>query len=150
MYLKAKAVICDTSADGRSPLYPGDLFEIDDATGRNLILRGAATEMPGPAAQDAIPQRSAKGTGENPSEGETARNGAENANNGQIAGHLDAEQLQEMSYTELKALAKDMGIEAGKIKSKAGMIEAITAVEVYADDLEEAPPVFGAQDVIEE
>jgi len=88
--------------------------------------------------------------GENPSKDGNAQNGPENAGNGKIAGHLDAEQLQDMTFTELKALAKDMGIETGKIKSKAGMIEAITAVEVYADELEEAPPVFDAQDVIEE
>ena len=140
MYLKAKAVICDTSADGRSPLYPGDLFEIDDAIGKNLILRGAATEMPGPAAQDAIPQRSSKGTGENPSEGETARNGAENAENGT--------DLNAMSYNDLKALAKDLGIETGKIKSKAGMIQAITAVQ--AEPTNDQPPVFDVQDVVEE
>ena len=141
MYLKAKAVICDTSADGRSPLYPGDLFEIDDATGMNLIQRGAATEAPRPAAQEDVPRRSAKGTGENPSEGGTDRNDDENAENG-----MD---LNGMSFNDLKALARDLGIETGKIKSKAGMIQAITAVQAEPTD-DDQPPVFDAQDVVEE
>lgn len=57
--------------------------------------------------------------------------------------------LEGMSFTELKALAKELGIEnVGKVKSKEGMIEAITAVEVDANA--DKIPVFDAQDVIEE
>lgn len=136
MYLKAKSVICDTSADGRSPLYPGDQFEIDEKIGKVLVERGAAVEIPRPAAQASIPQRSAKGTGENPS-------GAVNAQNEPSEGEND--DLESMSYAELKAIAKEMGIETGRIKSKAGMIQAIH--EAAADD---QPPVFGAQDVVDE
>ena len=65
-----------------------------------------------------------------------------------VTGHLDGTDLESMSFAELKALAQDMGIETGKIKSKAAMIEAITAVEVEApaeDDL----PDLNAQDVVD-
>ena len=65
-----------------------------------------------------------------------------------ITGHLDGTDLESMTFAELKALAQDMGIETGKIKSKAAMIEAITAVEVEApaeDDL----PELSAQDVVD-
>lgn len=65
-----------------------------------------------------------------------------------VTGHLDGTDLESMSFAELKALAQDMGIETGKIKSKAGLIEAITAVEVEApaeDDL----PELSAQDVVD-
>ena len=50
---------------------------------------------------------------------------------------------------KLKALAKDLGIETGKIKSKSGMISAITAVEVEAPADDELPDLT-PQDVIEE
>lgn len=65
-----------------------------------------------------------------------------------VTGHLDGTDLESMTFAELKALAQDMGIETGKIKSKAAMIEAITAVEVEApaeDDL----PELSAQDVVD-
>ena len=65
-----------------------------------------------------------------------------------VTGHLDGTDLESMTFAELKALAHDMGIETGKIKSKAAMIEAITAVEVEApaeDDL----PELSAQDVVD-
>ena len=79
--------------------------------------------------------------------------GAKNAE-GAIKGHLVKEDLEEMTYTQLKELAKDMGIETGKIKSKAAMIEAICSEEVYtdADDVVETgeePPTFEAQEVVE-
>ena len=65
-----------------------------------------------------------------------------------VTGHLDGTDLESMTFAELKVLAQDMGIETGKIKSKAAMIEAITAVEVEApaeDDL----PELSAQDVVD-
>lgn len=151
MFIRAFCVLGIKAKDGRSPIYPGTIAEVDDAEGLRMIEAGCATEVgavdaerPGKAAPVSVPS-------ENPSTEETAQNGPEIAGNGQIAGHLDQDQLQEMSFADLKALAKDMGIETGKIKSKAGMIEAICAVEVYADadDPEEAPPVFDAQDVID-
>ena len=142
MFIRAYCVLGIKTVDGRSPVYPGSVAEVNE-DGCAVEVGAGASVRTGKAAPVSNP-------GENPSKDGNAQNGPQNAGNGQIAGHLDAEQLQEMTFTELKALAKDMGIETGKIKSKAGMIEAITAVEVYADDLEEAPPVFDAQDVIEE
>lgn len=65
-----------------------------------------------------------------------------NAQNEPSEGEND--ELESMSFNELKALAKEMGIETGKIKSKAGMIQAIH--EAGAAD---QPPVFEAQEVVE-
>ena len=56
---------------------------------------------------------------------------------------MDAEQLEEMTIKELKALAEDMGIDTGKFKVKAEYIQAIVAVEVSApsnDENGENPP----------
>ena len=150
MFIRAYCVLGIKTVDGRSPVYPGSVAEVNDEDGLRMIEDGCAVEVGAGASVRSGKAAPVSGPGENPSKDGTAQNSPENAGNGQAAGHLDAEQLQEMTFTELKALAKDMGIETGKIKSKAGMIEAITAVEVYADELEEAPPVFDAQDVIEE
>ena len=50
--------------------------------------------------------------------------------------------LEEMSFNDLKALAQENGIDITGIRSKSGLIEAITA---GAD----APPSFDAQDVVD-
>lgn len=50
--------------------------------------------------------------------------------------------LDEMSFNDLKALAQENGIDITGIRSKSGLIEAITA---GAD----APPAFDAQDVVD-
>lgn len=66
----------------------------------------------------------------------------ENGSNGEIMlnGHLDAEQLKEMTNKELKALAEDMGIDTSKMKIKNDYIEAIIAEEVSVPTDGETPP----------
>ena len=55
--------------------------------------------------------------------------------------HLDAEQLEEMTVTELKELAADLGLDTAKLRKKDDLIAAISAVpvvpgeEVGEDDL---------------
>lgn len=164
MIIKCKTVIGATSLDGVSPLYPGCQYEVDNALGKRLVAQGVAESVKIPAKQAPAEQKPS----ENPPESQSAQNGPSEGNNGQVVGTLDPEQLQSMTFTELKALAKDMGIpDVGKIKSKEGMIEAITNVEVYADadpeddpesdpdddpekDPEDNPPVFDPQAVVEE
>lgn len=151
MLLKAKTIFLLPDGDSKRTVYPGETVNADESIAQELISLGAAVEMARPGANLARPAPADVNPSENPARSENAQNGPENAENGQVAGHLDAEQLQDMSFADLKALAKDMGIETGKIRSKSGMIEAITSVEVFADaETEDAPPVFDAQDVIEE
>lgn len=57
--------------------------------------------------------------------------------------HLDPEQLKELTNDKLRELAEDMGISTGKLKTKAQLIDAITAVEVAPG--EDVLPVFGAE-----
>ena len=152
MLLKAKTIFLLPDGDSKRTVYPGETVNADESIAQELISLGAAVEMARPGANSARPAPADVIPGENPARSENAQNGPENDENGQVSGHLDGEQLQDMSFADLKALAKDMGIDTGKIRSKAGMIEAITAVEVYAEasDTEDAPPVFDAQDVIDE
>nr|MBQ4453226.1 hypothetical protein [Clostridia bacterium] len=53
--------------------------------------------------------------------------------------------LEEMTFAQLKEIAKGMGIDVGKIKSKAAMIEAIS------DEAEDGEPLpeLDAQDVVD-
>lgn len=154
MLIKAKCVLGIKAKDGRSPIWPGSVAEVDDHEGKLMVERGVAEEIS--AARKIQPGNISAGKtpSENPSNGENAQNEPSTPANGECAikGHLVKEDLEEMSYTQLKELAKDMGIETGKIKSKAAMIEAICSVDVYADDVVdtgEEPPTFDAQEVVE-
>ena len=156
MFIRAKCVLGIKTKDGRSPIYPGSVAEVDDRDGKLMVERGVAEEIN--AAPKIQPGNisAGKSASENPSQGENAQNEPSGAKNteGVIKGHLVKEDLEEMTYTQLKELAKDMGIETGKIKSKAAMIEAICSEEVYADADDvvktgEEPPTFEAQEVVE-
>lgn len=57
---------------------------------------------------------------------------------GEVQGHLDPEQLEELTIPDLKKLAEDMGVDIKGLKAKADIIAAIVAVEVSA-------PAFDAE-----
>lgn len=67
------------------------------------------------------------------------------------AATLDPEQLEGMTNAKLKELAEDMGIDTGKLKTKATLIEAITSVGVdpgpVEDDGDELPEFDPAEAV---
>lgn len=126
-------------------IVPKDLtsepFELEDAEAKRLVSLGVAEIITEGVATG--------GNGEetnppsvNPSNDENGSNG-ENEGENEIVGHLDAEQLREMTNKELKALAEDMGIDTSKMKVKDDYIQAIVAVEVSApadDENGENPP----------
>lgn len=51
---------------------------------------------------------------------------------GMIAGHLDPKDLEDLKKADLERMANDMGLDISKAKTKADLIAAITAAEVYA------------------
>ena len=51
---------------------------------------------------------------------------------GMIAGHLDPKDLEGLKKADLECMANDMGLDISKAKTKADLIAAITAAEVYA------------------
>lgn len=116
-------------------------FSLDDAEAKRLVSLGVAEIITEDVATG--------GNGEetnppsvNPSDDENGSN-SENEGDNDIVGHLDAEQLKEMTIKELKALAEDMGIDTAKFKVKDDYIQAIIAVEVSApsdDENGENPP----------
>ncbi|MBR3835387.1 MAG: hypothetical protein IKJ69_01195, partial [Clostridia bacterium] len=107
-------------------IVPKDLtsepFELEDAEAKRLVSLGVAEIITEGVATG--------GNGEetnppsvNPSNEENGSNG-ENEGENDIVGHLDAEQLREMTNKELKALAEDMGIDTSKMKVKDDYIQA--------------------------
>ena len=147
MLIKAKCVLGIRDKNGTGPIYPGCIADVDDREAKRLIAQGVAESVARPAAVGTGKAAPADKAGENPSEDENAQNGALNPEN-EITETEDLGKLEDMSFNELKQIAKDLGIETGKIKSKAGMIAAISdvATGIPAD---EEPPVFEAQEVVE-
>lgn len=144
MFIKAFNILLAKTKDGRSPIYPGSIVEVEDEVGRYFVSVKAAQEITCPAAQATnlapvavVPGERTRPTGvsapEGPSEGETE--------------DID---LNTLSYNQLKVMAQEMGIETGKIKSKAGMIAAIEDVATGIPSDGDVPPVFDAQEVIDE
>ena len=77
---------------------------------------------------------------------------------GEEAAHLDPDQLKELTNAELKKMAEEMSIDTAKLKTKAQLIEAITAADVVPgpdedsegmEDDGEAPPAFDAAEAVE-
>ena len=99
-------------------------FECDDAQAAHFVELGVAEYV-----------------GEQPKEQADSSQETENT-----TGHLDAEQLAEMDYNELKKLAADMGVKPVG-KTKADYIDAIVAAEVEPgdeDDGDELPELNAA------
>lgn len=137
MFVKAKTVF--RTSDGLAT--PGCVVEVDEKLGKRLVQSGAAVETTRPATLGAAAAPLTRFPGENPSTGV-------NAPEGPSEGEHEIIDLEAMTYNELKAMAQDMGIETGKLKSKAAMIEAITQAMPGLpadDDLPDLTP----QDVID-
>lgn len=62
--------------------------------------------------------------------GNEAQGGTEDG--GMIAGHLDPKDLEDLKKADLERMATDMGLDTSKARTKADLIAAITAAEVYA------------------
>lgn len=91
-------------------------------------------------------QEPPRGAGEHPGgirgyrEGQGAADGGQEAREqagegetgGMIAGHLDPKDLEGLKKADLERMANDMGLDISKAKTKADLIAAITAAEVYA------------------
>ena len=140
MFIRAMIVLGIKDKNGDGPIWPGAVAEVDDADGKRLVSLGHAVEVPGFATQTG---RKAPAD-ENPN-GNTPN--SQNAPETPKTGENGNNDLEAMSFADLKAMAQEMGIKTGNIRSKAGMIEAITAAQMDpGDDF----PELTAQDVVDE
>ena len=140
MFIRAKNLLLAEAKNGQSPIYPGIAVEVDDKVGREFIALGAAVEVPKSAVATAIQAAPANVPDGNTPEDTSAQNSPENDENG-------ISELEGMSFADLKAMAKEMGIDTGKIRSKEGMMNAILVARM--EQVENAP-VLQVQDVMEE
>lgn len=111
------------------PVRPGEPpIEVEQAEGERLIALGVAAEV--------TPEKITAQEPEAP----------EGASEAKTEGDAEKVSLDSMSFNELKALAQEMGLDVGGIRSKAGMIEAITTAQ---EDPGDGFPSLDAQDVID-
>lgn len=138
MLIKAKTVF----RHGSNLVTPGATLDVPDNLAKRLICLKAAEEVllsQPETARNAPPDENPNG---NTPEDENGQEGPEN-------GEIEGTALEDMSFADLKAYAQELGIETGKIRSKAAMIEAISAYAedgIPADDLPDLSP----QDVVDE
>lgn len=145
-------IICGTYGyrpDGSKhpiPIDRGGICEVSEEEAQRLFaLRVArpAEETPSPAVATPPAGEDGGGAGADPSNSGEGAEGAESA-------HLDPEQLKTLTNAKLTELAKEMGIDTAKLKTKAQLIAAITDVpleDAIAEDDDgvddgEAPPVL--------
>ena len=145
MLLKAKTIFLLSDGDSKRTVYPGETANADERTALELISLGAAMEIPHPDTTSARLAPANVVTSESPVKSENAQNGSENAEDG-----VTHETLEAMSFTQLKEMAKSMGIEAGKIKSKSDMIEAIMQEGESILTEDDELPDLSPQDVVDE
>lgn len=138
MLIKAKTVF----RHGSNLVTPGATLDVPDNLAKRLICLKAAEEVllsQPETVRNAPPDENPNG---NTPEDENGQEGPEN-------GEIEGTALEDMSFADLKAYAQELGIETGKIRSKAAMIEAISA---YAEDgiPEDDLPDLSPQDVVDE
>lgn len=131
------------------PIDRGGTCEVSEEEAQRLFaLRVArhAVETPAPAVATPTAGEDSGGAGADPSNSGEGAEGAEGAE----SAHLDPEQLKTLTNAKLTELAKEMGIDTAKLKTKAQLIAAITDVpleDAIAEDDDgeddgEAPPVL--------
>ena len=148
MVIRALQVLGVRAKDGTGPIYPGSNADVDDKAAERFIAVGAAIKASRLAPVAPIQAGDAPETGVNPSDTGNAGNEPSDAGN-EITDTEDLRKLEDMSFNQLKEMAKGLGIDTGKIKSKSGMIEAIMAVEVEAPAGDELPDLT-PQEVVDE
>lgn len=118
----------------------GDRLPGDDARMVDAWVRNKSAEWDGKTAQEQpqepenVPEVSApkgeentpQGSQKPPQEGKTKEAG------GMVAGHLDPKDLEDLKKADLERMAKDMGLDISKAKTKEDLIAVIAAAEVYA------------------
>lgn len=149
-------IICGTYGyrpDGSKhpiPIDRGGICEVSEEEAQRLFalcVARPAEETPSPAVATPPTGEDGSGAGADPSNSDEGAEDAESA-------HLDPEQLKTLTNAKLTELAKEMGIDTAKLKTKAQLIAAITDVpleDAIAEDDDgvddgvddgEAPPVL--------
>lgn len=115
-------------------------IDVDDDEAKRLIAKNVAVALNrtegAPVALSDDYGSAAMGNSPSDSDGESAT---------PDPGESDAESLEELSYTDLKKLAKELGIDTTKVRKKEALIDAIQAREAQISEA----PVLSAEEVME-
>jgi hypothetical protein len=115
MVIRALQVLGVRAKDGTGPIYPGSVADVDDKAAERFIAVGAAIKASRLAPVAPIQAGDAPETGVNPSDTGTAGNEPSDAGN-EITGTEDLGKLEDMSFNQLKEMAK--GLKKDEIRSK--------------------------------
>jgi hypothetical protein len=131
---------CHVNANGIRSVTPVDRFsdpiDVDEAEAKRLVELGVAEYV------NAAPPVLAAADPTFPEE-----SGAEDADTSEVPEDSGDEDLESLSFNELKEIAKGLGIETGKIRSKAAMINEIILARTAQDD---SFPVLDVAEEVEE
>lgn len=111
-------------------------FEATPEVEERLVTQKVAVFVPEKHAEDVATPPAG-------SDDDQTGNGSAALGNGAEAGYLAPEQLSALTCDRLRALAEDMGISTGKLKTKAQLIDAIISKPVVPGN--DAPPTLSAE-----
>lgn len=150
--IQIKCGTCGTSQGYKTPKDGALSLPISEEA--RLVSRGVAAYVTkpviGPAPAVATPTEGEEDDGA----GVYHPNGAEGAESEETA-HLDPDQLKELTNAKLRELAKDMGIDTSKLKTKPQLIAAIAnvppedAIPEDSEDDGDEPPELGTEEPVE-
>ena len=129
------------------PVTVGDPpISVDNDEAERLVAIGVAAYVDAVATAPAQPdEEQAISNSSNSTYGESG-----DSDPGEIAGHLDRDQLMEWKMADLKKLGEEMGIDVTLLKKKEALVDAICAVEVTAPaEAVMDGPALGIEDVVE-
>ena len=146
MFIRAKTILLGKTKEGRSPIYPGNIVEVDDEAGREFISLEAAVEVKNtPVATATVPPDDEDPNGTIPSD--------EGGGNGLGDGENEKDDLTDdedipvfstdMKADELRAAMRNRGLSIRVGMTKAEMVEILNGAS-------EEPPEIAPQDVVEE
>ena len=146
MFIRAKTILLGKTKEGRSPIYPGNIVEVDDEAGKEFISLEAAVEVKNtPVATAPVPPDDEDPNGTIPSD-EGGGNAPGDGGN-EKDDLTDDEDITvfstDMKADELRAAMRERGLNIRVGMTKAEMVEVLNGA---GDDLPDITP----QDVVEE
>ena len=101
---------------------------------QDTAMGGREEAQEPPRGPENTPEVSGDTEGQGAADGgqEAREQAGEGETGGMIAGHLDPKDLEGLKKADLERMANDLGLDISKAKTKADLIAAITAAEVYA------------------
>lgn len=117
--------------------------EVPEEEAARLVSLGVAVYVKEPVL---VAETPAVGDAEDET-GDTTEAEENDATEDLIPGHLDEEELRKMPFDQLKKLAADCGLQAGKLRSRENIVKALAEMDTFvsAEEDGEEPPIVEAE-----